>query len=327
MNLHLFDVSEYVYSGSRNTFIDRGYVFVDGRARPRGLYCGGIAYMLDAFREWSGPEEELVFCIDRTPTVKRQLFESEIPDAGQYKGCRSKPRPEITVQKAMIEDVLRRIGANVVAVDGYEADDVIASLVYYYREDYDHVYIHAKDSDLFYLVDETVEIMPLNNLEYMQRNLLFSKRTPNGKHIDMDNWERSVLKGRVCKYNAILYVKLLEGDKSDNIPGVYPEIAERLIANEARELLPNFGREDFLREYVAHATDSDRRSMAILRLLQPYVLPYDEVCLDAEDINERLLHDFSVVCQSKYMSGKRYKWNEKVEVVLQKYIEAYIGVW
>jgi len=176
MNLHLFDTSEYIYSGSRNLWILQGCAEVNGSFADAALPCGSLAYILNTFFEWGGENEVLVYCMDTPPMYKRALHEKFF--TGGYKGGRKAPDIEIQVQKPMVDEMLGLIGANVVSVQGYEADDVIASMVKYYKDDFDKIYIHAKDSDLFYLVDEQVEILPLAR-KGAQKNLY------NGKHLSL----------------------------------------------------------------------------------------------------------------------------------------------
>lgn len=131
MNLHLFDTSEYIYSGSRNLWILRGGMQTDSGYVDASLPCGSLAYVLNTFEEWGGENEVLVHCIDSPPTYKRALHEKYF--SGGYKGNRSTPTPEITVQKKMVPEMLEMIGANTVTAPGYEADDIIASIVKYYH--------------------------------------------------------------------------------------------------------------------------------------------------------------------------------------------------
>jgi len=284
MNLHLFDTFQYIYSGNRYMTICRGVRDGASGYEPNEMPCGGLGYLFNTIYEWAGPEEELVFCIDRPPTFKRKLYETNLP-YGKYKGNRDTPDAGIIAQKNMVEEVLKSCGLVTVSVEGYESDDIIASLVKYYKDSYDHIYIHSKDSDLFYLVQDNVEILPLSKdmVRVQDKSGRFQNIFSNGKHITLENWERAVVKGKITKYNTLPLIKLCDGELGDNIPAIADELSWIVVKNLPESDYPRCGDLEFLRNYVLNVTNNDKRTQVIFDLINPIILPYEDVSLYCDD--------------------------------------------
>lgn len=324
MNLHLFDTSEYIYSGSRNLWILRGCIQTGDSFVDASLPCGGLAYVLNSFFEWGGDNEVLVYCLDSPPEYKRALYSQFFN--GSYKGSRPAPPKEISIQKAMTAEMLEMIGAETVCVQGYEADDVIASLVRYYKDDFDKVYIHTKDSDLFYLVDSTVEIMPLDNpgSGQLQKTLPQQKKFRNGRHIHMGNWGNEVKKGIVCPWNVITLFKILDGEKSDNVPAVPERFGRIIVSNLPKSDYPRCGDNMFLRNYIRTVTNNEPQVMAVTDLIQPVILPFESVEIYEAGMNNTMFMDFAALCRCKYARQWDYTKNPKCEMFVDKYMGMYL---
>lgn len=327
MVLHLFDTSQYIYSGSKDFTISRGIVEDEGKYRPLEIPCGGLAYVLNAFTEWGGSESEMVFCVDKTPTVKRSLFEAKLPGFGRYKGERPVANKDIVLQKQMVGEMLEQIGVNVVCVEGYEADDVIASLVKYYKDSYERIYIHSKDSDLFYLVDKNVEIQPLNVVpNYAIPFGAKRKNIPNGKHITIDNWEREVTIGNEpCSYDIITLLKMCLGEPSDNIPAVSENMASLIMKNLPKDYYVKCGDNDFVRKYVLDVTNGDEFTKTVLDLIQPVILRYETVELYENELNKDIFRAYAKACSNKYARTWAVREIPIVEETINKYITIYNG--
>lgn len=325
MNLHLIDASQLIYSGSKSLFLTRGIIESNSAFKPREMPCGGIAYLLNAVIDWSGPNEELVFCFDRPPTIKRELFQAYFPHSGFYKGTRVHSDKSIPFQKDMAEEMAKLIGLNTVAVECLEADDVIASLVQYYKDSYEKIYIHSKDSDLFYLVSENVEIMPLvkdvkGSVQiFGQRENIYN----NGKHINMENWEREVLKDRICPYDVLTVIKLCDGETGDNIPPIAESMAQKIVRNLPKEAFVKCGDNKFLREYVLNVTNNDARVRATFDLIAPIIAKYDDVALYCTDFDEDAFRYLAQQVRNKHAKN----WNvipvEKIDNAIEKYLNLY----
>jgi len=131
-----------------------------------------------------------------------------------YKDNR-KPMPEaLIMQLPEIERLLNIFGITVIKIPGYEADDLIASVVNEFKW-LCQIKIISKDKDLTQLICDKVEML-----------------SPNGTgKFDVINTDSVVEKFGVMPENIAKWLALV-GDSGDNIPGVKgigPKGAVRLI--------------------------------------------------------------------------------------------------
>lgn len=194
--LCLFDVAPFVYAGMRNAnskleqLVDVGSTF-----KMQVTPTGGLSLLLSEVYQLAG-KADCVFCCDRNPTIKKDMFP-------EYKSGR-KPNPNVSVSKAATEWLLDKCGFTTLARAGYEADDIIYTLVREHYDEYDEIYIYTGDSDLYFLVDSKVSIRP---------------NSSRGKSVNINNYEE-VLKSKGSRYNTLTMQKIIKGDSSDNIPAL-----------------------------------------------------------------------------------------------------------
>jgi DNA polymerase-1 len=149
--------------------------------------------------------EHIAVSFDR----KAPTFRHEISDI--YKANRPPMPEELASQVEPVREFFRVIGLDEVSLDGYEADDVLATLGERLKQDYDIVYV-TSDKDYSQLVDGRAIIYdPAKDLT-LDRESVFAKY--------------GVYPEQFIDYLAIV------GDSSDNIPGVRgigPKGAETLF--------------------------------------------------------------------------------------------------
>lgn len=239
MVLHICDVSQYIYGGSyKHVSIARGVREVDGMYQENWAPIGGVRFLINRLAELSGPNNIVIPVFDRTPTVKREMYYKAYNSEFGYKGTRkSSGDNAIAIQKKYAYDILQKIGYPVQAAEGYEADDVIYTLVQMYKNDFDEIRIHCNDSDLYFLIGG---------------NVMMDTIGPNiGKVITERSYPQLVdTKEGGCPYNAYHMRKLCNGDKSDNIPGIGKEWLERLDSVIPKEKLCELGDLDVCRDYL-----------------------------------------------------------------------------
>ncbi|HEY5709871.1 MAG TPA: DNA polymerase I [Solirubrobacterales bacterium] len=137
-----------------------------------------------------------------------------------YKAQR-KPRPDLLREQwPNLMPLVEAFGYTNVKVDGYEADDVIASLVRQAREEGIPVMVVTGDRDAYQLVGEGVRVMST------------SRGITETKIYDTE----AVVERYGVSPERITDLMGLRGDTSDNIPGV-PGIGEKT----ATQLLQRFG--------------------------------------------------------------------------------------
>lgn len=316
--LRIFDASQYISSGSPKAFLDGGLMIVNGEGHERTMASGGVARILDTVWEHLDEEDtDLVFCFDRSPTFKRELFAKKLTPLGfgEYKGNRPKKSPDIPLQREMAEEILKQIGINTVAVEGYEADDCIASIVEHYADGYDKVYIHTLDSDLFYLVSNKVEIAPL----------YFSKSTgQRGSHITLSNWEQTVSSKMDVTYNCLTIVKMCQGEPGDNIPRISRVNADKICYSIAKDKMHLCGHNPSLRAHIAKVTNNDEYTLAVFDLIAPVILSEEEVLLYDNICDRSLLREYMQLCgcSTKIFYADKH---DIAEQTVNKYLTLYNG--
>ena len=140
----------------------------------------------------------VIICRDAPPYVHRLAIFPE------YKASRPKPEPEEVAQKKWLWAELTRLGLNVAWAQGYEADDVIATLAYSYSYWCRDVRIVGTDKDAAQCLNEWVTqyIPPVGDKDWEVRDV----RAATDKF-----WVPPQL--------MVLFQGLM-GDASDGIPGV-----------------------------------------------------------------------------------------------------------
>ena len=155
-----------------------------------------------------------------------------------YKAQR-KPRPDLLREQwPHLMPLVEAFGYTNVKVDGYEADDVIASLVKQAREEGIEVMVVTGDRDAYQLVDEGVRVMSTS------RGITETKI-----------YDRAAVEERYgVPPELITDLMGLRGDTSDNIPGV-PGIGEKT----ATQLLQQFGSLDEVLASVDQISGAKRK--------------------------------------------------------------------
>ena len=157
----------------------------------------------------------------KTKTFRHEMYE-------QYKATRNKTPEDLHAQIPWIEDVLSALGIPVLQCDGYEADDVIATVARKCAENGRTCRILSGDKDLMQLVDDTTQIL----------------KPENGS-----TWKVTGADGVEAEWGVrpeqLLDLLSLYGDTADNIPGVYG-----IGAKTAAKLLSQYKTLDGIYEHI-----------------------------------------------------------------------------
>ena len=134
---------------------------------------------------------------------KTKTFRHEMYD--QYKATRPKTPEDLHAQIPWICDTLKSLGIPVLQCDGYEADDIIATVARKCREEGRTCRILSGDKDLMQLVDESTQIMK--------------------PETGAQTWKVTGIDGVEAEWGVkppqLLDLLSLYGDTADNIPGVH----------------------------------------------------------------------------------------------------------
>lgn len=132
---------------------------------------------------------------------KGKTFRHEMYDA--YKATRQKTPEDLISQVPVVEEILAALGVPMLRREGYEADDVIATLAMRCRAEGRECYVISGDKDLLQLVGGSVRALR------PQEGFVFRELGPAEVE---EEW--GVTPERILDYLS------LTGDASDNVPGV-----------------------------------------------------------------------------------------------------------
>ena len=168
-----------------------------------GNHIGGIWHFLNTIRrfiEEHNFDKIVVFWDGEGNSSKRKIIypqykENRIQEQNEFKV------QSFTFQKERVKQYLEEMFVRQVNVDNNEADDLIA----YYCQiaENEKITIFSSDKDLTQLISENVSIY-----------------SPSAKQM-YKNGDKIKLKEHEIPHNNILTYKILTGDKSDNIDGIY----------------------------------------------------------------------------------------------------------
>ncbi|MHC6203297.1 DNA polymerase I [Breznakiellaceae bacterium SP9] len=132
----------------------------------------------------------------KTPTFRHQLY-------NEYKAKRQRTPEELHEQVPLVEEFFSILGIPALCCEGFEADDIIASLVRIAQTEGRQCYIMSNDKDLLQLVGNGTFA-------------IHSLKSSAGEVIGPDE----VIRDKGVPPEKILDYLSITGDVSDNIPGV-----------------------------------------------------------------------------------------------------------
>lgn len=160
--------------------------------------------------------------VELLPSYKTHRLGDPAPGAvigaggvGAASGTAEAAPDALTPQVSMIRDTLAALGIAVVGADGFEADDVIASLAAQLAPEVEGVDVVTGDRDLFQLVDDAAGV-----------RVLYTARGMANLQIVDAAWVRTKYGIEPQRYADFA---ALRGDTSDGIPGV-PGVGEKTAA-------------------------------------------------------------------------------------------------
>lgn len=238
--LHIIDISSYIY---------RAYFAIRDLATSRGFPTNAIYgvtnMLLKVLRERQPTYLVLTFDA-KPPTLRHRLYPA-------YKAHRPGMPPELVQQLDYIRRIIAALHLPTLEVEGYEADDLIATLTRLAREADLPVEIISGDKDLLPLAAEAVTLWdPMRDVTYTPEAIQEKFGLPPAGLVDL---------------------RALTGDPSDNIPGVPgigPKTALKLLSRfqTLEGLLAHLSeiKEKKLRDRLTQYQEQARLSQTLLRL-------------------------------------------------------------
>ena len=181
---------------------------------------GFTSMLLNVLREQAPEYVVVAFDVGRT-------FRHEMYDA--YKGHRERMPDELRDQVERIKEVVNTLNIPVFTAEGYEADDVLATLARQAAGQGVHSLIVTGDRDILQVVDEYIRV--LTSGRQFSDTIIYDPAAVEAKY--------------GLRPDQLVDLKALVGDKSDNIPGV------RGIGEKgATDLLQKYGTLDAVYEHL-----------------------------------------------------------------------------
>lgn len=172
---------------------------------PTGLLLGFANLIMNLHKE--GTSDYIVFALEGRGKNKRKEIYPE------YKSTRIETPQDLLMQLPIAIEWIKRMGLLNLSIDGYEADDAIASLSNIAAKNNLQVRIISHDKDLYQLINENTYLYnPITRKDIKEKECLEKYGVYPSQFIDYQS---------------------LVGDNSDNIPGIKgigAKTAQKLIA-------------------------------------------------------------------------------------------------
>ncbi|WP_432823444.1 ribonuclease HI [Trichloromonas sp.] len=220
--LYLLDGSSYIY---------RAYYGIRDLATAGGLPTNAVfgftRMLLELLRENRPDYLAVVFDRPREETFRREIYP-------EYKANRDAMPEDLLPQLPYIKNILRALNIPALEADGFEADDVIATLARRYAAEGIEITVVTGDKDLMQIVGDGICLL----------DTMKEKRSG----------VQEVIERFGVTPELVPDVLGLAGDTSDNIPGV-PGIGEKTAA----ELVQRFGSLEGVLEWKSLVSGKKRK--------------------------------------------------------------------
>ncbi len=201
-----------------NSIINRAFYGIRLLTTKTGLYTNGVYGFMNILMrlcENEQPDGVAVAFDLKAPTFRHKEY-------AEYKAGRKGMPEELHAQMPLLKKLLTLMGYTCIEKEGYEADDILGTLARLCEESGNTCVIATGDRDSFQLVSDSTKV-------------LLSATKMGRPEITAYTPELIMEKYGVAP-SGMIEIKALQGDSSDNIPGV-PGVGEKT----ADELIRRFG--------------------------------------------------------------------------------------
>lgn len=229
-----------------HSILNRAFYGLPDLTNSEGVHTNAVLGFLNIVLKLLEEEQPTHFAVAfdvSQPTFRHERYEA-------YKGTRKPMAEELRQQVPLIKEVLESMGVTILEKPGYEADDVIGTIAALGEKEGFFVTVLSGDRDLLQLATEKVQIK--------------IPKTKERKTVIESYFAKEVEEVYGVTPEEFIDVKGLQGDTSDNIPGI-PGVGEKTAAKiikeyhtienayaHIEEIKPNKARES-LREYYDQA--------------------------------------------------------------------------
>lgn len=204
-----------------NSILNRAFYGIKLLTTKNGEYTNaiyGFLTMMSKILADTSPEAVAIAFDLKQPTFRHKKFDG-------YKANRHKMPDEFALQLPIIKELLIALGYKLVECPGFEADDILGTLARVCENTDNECIVATGDRDSLQLVSDKVNVRLIT--------------TKNVVTYDTDK----ILEEYGVKPEQLIDIKAIQGDTSDNIPGV-----KGIGQKGATELITRFNNLDYIYE-------------------------------------------------------------------------------
>lgn len=228
--LYLVDGSGFIFRAYFAMAYSRQKTMTNPDGVPVNAVYGFTQMMLKMLNDYHAPYMAVIF------DAARHNFRNDIYE--DYKANRDDPPDDLIPQFKLVRDATEAFDIPAIELEGYEADDLIATYTKLAKAQGKKVVIVSSDKDLMQLIDDDVRMLDPMKGKFMT--------------------EKDVIEKFGVTPDKVVDVQSLAGDSVDNVPGV-PGIGVKTAA----QLINEFGSLEELLDRAGEIKQNKRRESLI----------------------------------------------------------------
>ncbi len=210
-----------------NSIVNRAFYGIKLLSTKNGEYTNAIYGFLNIMlklKEACQPDAVVVAFDLHAPTFRHKMYDA-------YKAGRHAMPDELRSQMPVLKELLHSLGIKTLEKEGWEADDILGTLAKACRDNGNECFIATGDRDSLQLAHDGVKVL--------------LARTKMGQAVTDVYDENAIMEEYGVTPQELIQVKALQGDSSDNIPGV-----AGVGAKTALDLISRFHSLDYIYENI-----------------------------------------------------------------------------
>lgn len=208
-----------------NSLINRAFYGIRLLTTKDGRYTNAITGFLNIMLrliDMENPDGIVVAWDLKAPTIRHKMF-------NEYKAGRKGMPPELHEQMNTLKSILTAFGCVCVEKEGFEADDILGTIASICENSNNECVIATGDRDSLQLVTDKTRVL--------------LSTTKMGHPEIIEHTKETILEKYGVLPQGLIEIKALQGDSSDNIPGV-AGVGEKT----AGDLIARFSNIDYIYE-------------------------------------------------------------------------------
>ncbi len=209
-----------------NSIVNRAFYGIKQLTTKDGRFTNGIYGFMNIFYKLYddiSPDGVVIAFDLKAPTFRHKMYDG-------YKATRHGMPPELAQQIPVLKELLGTLGYKILQLEGFEADDILGTVSAMCGEN-DECYIATGDRDSFQLIRNNVTVLlPHTKMGRTQTEVYDEARL--GEEYGVSPLQ-------------MIDIKALQGDSSDNIPGV-----QGVGPKTAGELIKDYGSVKYIYEHL-----------------------------------------------------------------------------